>query len=56
MTVVEIPRDFLTSDMDSIMHMVLRGRIAEPMVQVNPQIYQKCVRVGNGQKFFYVQL
>ena len=47
-TVVDIPGLFLIADMYKIVHMVLRGRLAEPMAQVNQSIYRKYVRVENG--------
>ena len=43
--VVDIPGLFLTTDMDNIAHMVLRGRLPELMAQVNPYIYSKYMRV-----------
>ena len=42
--------------MDNILHMVLRGRLSELMAQLNPSMYQKYVRVGNGQNVLYVHL
>ena len=54
--VEDIPCSFLSTDMDDIIHMVLHGRLSELMAQLNPSIYQKYVRVENGQKVLYVQL
>ena len=45
--VVDIPGLFLTADMDEIVHMVLRVRLVELMVQLNQSIYRKYVRVEN---------
>ena len=53
---MDIPGSFLTADMYDIVHMLLRGRISELMAQLNPSIYQKYVRVENGQNVLYVQL
>ena len=54
--VVDIPGSFLITDMDKIVRMVLRGRLSELMAWLNLSIYQKYVRVENGQKLLYVQL
>ena len=54
--VVAIPGAFLASDMDEIVHMMLRGRLVELMAQVNPSVYWKYVRVEILQKLLYVQL
>ena len=47
-TVVDITGSFLVTDMEKIVHMVLRGRLVELMSQVNQSIYRKYVRVENG--------
>ena len=47
-TVVDIPGSFLVTDMEKIVHTVLRGRLVELMAQVNQSIYRKYVRVENG--------
>ena len=54
--VVDITGAFLATDMDKIVHMVLRGRIAELVAQVNPSIYWKYFRVENLHKVLYLQL
>ncbi len=39
--VVDLSGAFLNADMDNVVHMVLRGRLAELMVKFAPQIYRK---------------
>ena len=53
---MDIPGSVLITDMDEIVHMMIRGRISELMARLNPSIYQKYLRVENGQKVLYVQL
>ena len=54
--VVDIPWSIPIVDMTKIVHIVLCGRLSELMAQLNPSIYQKCVRVENGQNVLYVHL
>jgi len=45
--VIDLPGAFLNAEMDEVVHMVLRGKLAELMVKVAPQIYRKYVTLGN---------
>ena len=55
--VIDLPGAFLHADMDEIVHMVLRGKLAELMVKFAPQIYRKYVTVGaKGEPVLYVTL
>lgn len=48
---------FLSADMDKLMHVVLRGELAELMVQMAPEIYRPYVTYGsNGEAVLYVTL
>lgn len=47
----------MNTDMDEVVHMVLRGDLAELMVKFAPQIYHKPVTCGNkGETMLYVAL
>ena len=39
--IVCIPGAFLTSDQDEVIHMTLRGKLAELMVNSAPEVYRK---------------
>ncbi len=55
--VIDLPGAFLNADMDEVVHMVLRGKLAELMVMFALQIYQKYVTLGNkGEPMLYVTL
>ena len=54
--VADIPGAFLTADMDEIVRMCLRGRLAELMVKAAPDIYSKYVTIENGVTVLYVTL
>ena len=56
MAVVDISGSFLTADMDRYLIMVLRGRLAELMVNTKPIIYQKIVRIENGRTVLYIKV
>ena len=47
---VDIPGAFLTADIDKDVNMVLCGRLAELMVDVEPSLYCKHVTVENRKK------
>ena len=54
---IDIPGAFLHAYNDKETIMLLRGRLAELMVQVDPQIYQKYVIYNKiGQALLYVKL
>jgi len=54
--IADVPGAFLTADMDEVVHMVLRGKLAELMAKAVPQIYRKYVTLENGRPVLYVQL
>ena len=55
--IVDIPGAFLQADNDEFVLMLLRGKLAEMMVRMNPKIYRKYVMTGNkGQPMLYVKL
>ena len=55
--VIDLPGAFLHAEMDEVVHMVLRGRLAELMVKFAPQIYRKYVTLGSkGEPMLYVTL
>eukprot|EP00957_Ditylum_brightwellii_P021895 1651081-Ditylum_brightwellii.AAC.1 len=46
----DIPGMYLNADMEDDMHIVLHGALAEMLVHVAPQIYQKYVSAGKDNK------
>ena len=57
MAVIDLPGAFLNADMDEVVHMVLRGKLAELMVKFAPQIYRQYVTLGaKGEPMLYVVL
>mmetsp|Transcript_3572 Transcript_3572/g.6926 ORF Transcript_3572/g.6926 Transcript_3572/m.6926 type:complete len:274 (+) Transcript_3572:3364-4185(+) len=55
--VLDLPGAYLFADMDEVVHMVLRGELAELMVQTAPEVYRKYVAYGrNGEAVLYVTL
>ena len=54
--VADIPGAFLTADMDEVVRMCLRGRLAELMVKAAPNIYSKYVTIEKGVTVLYVTL
>ena len=54
--ICNIPGAFLISDMDEDVKMVLRGRFAELMVNIAPQIYRHHVIYEKGRPVLYVTL
>ena len=54
---MDIANAFLHADNDEIILMLLRGRLAEMMVRVDPSMYCKYVTYSsNGQAMLYVRL
>jgi hypothetical protein len=50
-----VPSAFVNTDMDKDVLMVLKGELAEMMVQIAPQIYQKYITMDKkGTKILYV--
>ena len=55
--VADIPGAFLTADMDEDVYMVLDGPLAEMMVKVSPETYEKYLHTTKkGKKLLYVKL
>jgi hypothetical protein len=53
----KVPSAFVNTDVDKDLLMVLKGELAEMMVQIVPQIYQKYVTMDKkGTKILYVKL
>jgi hypothetical protein len=53
----DIPSAFVNTDMDEGVLMVLKGKLAEMMVQIAPQVYRKYVTVDRkGTPILYVKL
>ena len=56
MVVVDILGEFLIEDMEKEVNIVLRRRLAELIMDVEPSLYRNHVTVENGQKLLYVRL
>ena len=54
--ICNISGDFLDADMDKDVKMALRGRLAELMVNIAPQIYTHFVIYEKGRPVLYVTL
>jgi hypothetical protein len=55
--IVDVPGAYLTADMDEEVCMCLRGRLAELMVKIAPEIYRKYIYLGSENKpVLYVKL
>jgi len=55
--VIDLPGAFLNAELDEVVHMVLRGKLAKLMVKFAPQIYRKYVTLGTkGEPMLYVTL
>ena len=54
--VVDIPNAFVQTEMDDEVLMIMRGRLAELMGTVSPEIYNKYITIENGKKVLYVKL
>jgi hypothetical protein len=53
----DIPSAFMNTDMDEDVLMVLKGELAEMMVQIAPQVYRKNVTVDRkGTPILYIKL
>ncbi len=54
---IDLPGAFLNAEIDELVHMVLHGKLGEPMVKFAPQIYQKYVMLGTrGEPMLFVAL
>ena len=58
MAVIDIPNAFIQTEQpeEEKVIMKLRGRLAELMVLIAPEIYSKYVVIENGVKVLYVRL
>jgi len=55
--VIDLPGAFLFADMDEVVHMVMRGELAELMAATAPEIYRPFVIYGrNSEAMLYVTL
>ena len=54
--VVDIPGAFMQVDMDELIFMRVDGKMAEIMVRIDPQLYNKFVVEERGKKVIYVEL
>jgi hypothetical protein len=53
---VDIPGAFLQADMVEMVHMKLQGKMAELMVKLDQNMYQKYVQIEKGKQVLYVEL
>ena len=53
---VDIPGAFMQADMDKLVHMRLDGKMAELLVRVDPDLYEKYIVYENGKPVLYVVL
>lgn len=53
---VDILGAFMQADMDELVHMRLDGKMAELLVQVDPDLYEKYIVYENGKPVLYVVL
>ena len=51
-----IPGAFMQADMDNIVHMKLKGKMAELLVKVDPKMYRKYVQMEKGKTVLYMEL
>ena len=57
MATMDLPGAFLTTDQEEILHMVLRGKLAELLVLAAPEIYTPYVCIDeHGKMMLYIQL
>ena len=55
--VINLQGAFLHVTMDDVVHMVMRGRLAELMAETAPELYRKYITYGkNGKAMLYVTL
>ncbi len=55
--IMDIPGAFLQAENDEFVLMLLRGKLAEMMVKIDPSLYRKYVFIGKGQQpMLYVKL
>ena len=55
--IMDIPGAFLQAENDEFVLMLLRGKLAEMMVKIDPSLYRKYVFIGKGkQPVLYVKL
>ena len=53
---VDVPGAFMQADMEDTVHMKLEGTMAELLMKIDPDKYQKFARVINGKTVLYVLL
>jgi hypothetical protein len=49
MATVDIPGAFMQADVNELVHVRFEGEIAEMLVMMDPKLYRKYVRDGNGK-------
>ena len=54
--VVDIPGEYLSTDMDDEVHVVFRRTLAETMVMDDPALYRPFVSYETGKPVLYVRL
>jgi hypothetical protein len=55
-TTVDIPGDFMQTDIDEVVHVRFEGEIAEMLVRMDPKLYREYVKDKNGKAVLYVDL
>jgi hypothetical protein len=48
-TTVDIPGAFMQANMEDLVHMKLEGKMAELLVNLDPELYRKHVQMENGK-------
>jgi hypothetical protein len=48
---IDIPGAFMQADMDKLVHMRLKGRMAELLMRIDPKLYRKHVHMENGKAY-----
>jgi hypothetical protein len=54
--ILDIPGAFMQAVMDELVHMRLDGKMAELLIRIDPELYQKYVVYENGKPVLYVVL
>jgi hypothetical protein len=53
----DLPNTFVNTDVDKVVLIVLKGELADMMVQITPQVYRKYIMVDKkGTRILYVKL
>ncbi len=54
--IIDIAGAIVYADMDELVHVTIKGKMAEMLLEINPTLYGPCMTYVNGKSIIYTEL